>query len=638
MFSIETIKTTPSPKHTVSDELSKKKSPFGENMTIDELLKECEELFNEKNFKRLKWTCIKVLEQDRDNEMALAYHAYVYWDRAGWFEKDEYDHVFEIAEKLHRLYPDNYHAYNVEAMAHLDNGEFERALECCDEGLKIRYYYWLKINRVEALICLGRIEEAFEFYKSLDIPFYTFTKALVNCAKLSLLSQYDRNLSDTELLDYLFEKRKYAWNNNEIKRHFEDKLKQDSDDEIALTYMAFDYLNLQKYEPVFEITEKIHRNNPNNYHAYNIEAMAHLHMAEFERALECCDEGLKARDYYWLKISKIESLICLGRTDEAFELYSSSQIPRYYFTDALIRCEKYSLIPAYDCGLSIDEVTDRLLDKCRYIIDRRMTFENGEVSNYEMMCEKVHRVCDEIFKIDKDNEVALGYMIVFSDYLCECDEILEWCNHAIELYPKNHRFYFLKAEVLSHSDDLDGAIENYEKSLSLDFNGENGSFFLLMALDNKRRKLMKAGDYIGAINCCEKMLNFSKTNDDRLKALFHIDSIAIQHGIDYRPSKNYQKTLKSNQKIYSLLNREIGEYDDEYIDGCRQFKDYCDYEDYLRDVIICLVEMCPDGDEKSILEKFKFDAYEFNAGFINQKPAYESASEYVDDHINSNAQ
>ena len=594
-------------------------------MTADDLLKECEELFREKNFKRLKWTSIKVLERDRDNEMALAYQAYVYWDRSYWFEEAERDHVFEISEKLHRLYPDNYHAYNVEAMACLCEGEYERALECTNRGLEIRDYYWLKINRIEALICLDRIDEAFEFYKALDVPFYTFTKALVNCARLDMLCQ--DQLSSDELLDYLIEKRQYVWNRSQIKRDFE----KNADDEVALTYMAFDHLASQKYEQALETAQKIHGLYPDNYHSYNIEAMAYLHMVQPERALECCEEGLEIKDYHWLKISKIESLICLGLTDEAFELYKSSRIPGYSFTNALIRCEKYSLISAYDCGLSEDEVLDCLLDKCRYLVELRMA-ENGEEPDYLVKCEKVLRVCDEVFKIDEDNEVALGYKIIFLD---ESSEKLECCNRGIELYPKNHRFYYLKAQVLdTWYDDLDGAIENYEKSLSLDFNGENGPFFLIMALNDKRKKLMEAGDYSGAIDCLEKILNYSRYDEDRLKALFSIDSIVEKHGIDYKPSENYCEALRSNKKIYCLLTRQIGEHDRQYIDGCRQFKDYGDYEDYLFDVMVCLVEVCPGCDEEIIRERLKFNADEFDIGFFNKKPAYKSAAEYVESILN----
>ena len=83
-------------------------------MSVEELLCESEELFRKKNFSRLKWVCINILQQDSDNEKALTYLAYSYFTR-----NDGYMEVYNIADKIHSLYPDNYHAYNLEAMAYL---------------------------------------------------------------------------------------------------------------------------------------------------------------------------------------------------------------------------------------------------------------------------------------------------------------------------------------------------------------------------------------------------------------------------------------------------------------------------------------------------------------------------------------
>ena len=92
-------------------------------MPIEELLCESEELFREKNFSKLKWTCIKILEQDKDNEKALTYLAYSYWARKGYYEQ-----VLNITDKIHRLYSDNYHAYNLEAMTYLKEKTLKKRL------------------------------------------------------------------------------------------------------------------------------------------------------------------------------------------------------------------------------------------------------------------------------------------------------------------------------------------------------------------------------------------------------------------------------------------------------------------------------------------------------------------------------
>jgi len=118
----------------------------GDNMNMLELLKECEKAYCEDNYSRLDWACNQILEQQENNETALTYKLYVYCD---W---RQYHLVFRISDKIHELYPNNYHAYNAEAMAYMAKKEFEKALKCCDEGLKIKDYYWLRMNRIESLM------------------------------------------------------------------------------------------------------------------------------------------------------------------------------------------------------------------------------------------------------------------------------------------------------------------------------------------------------------------------------------------------------------------------------------------------------------------------------------------------------
>lgn len=67
-------------------------------MSLEDLLCESEELFREKNFSKLKWVSIKILERDSDNEKALTYLAYSYSAR-----KDCHTQVFNICDKIHSL-------------------------------------------------------------------------------------------------------------------------------------------------------------------------------------------------------------------------------------------------------------------------------------------------------------------------------------------------------------------------------------------------------------------------------------------------------------------------------------------------------------------------------------------------------
>ena len=79
---------------------------------MQELLKECEKAYGEHDYSRLSWACNQILKQDKSNETALTYKLYVYCD---W---RQYHMVFEVADQIQRLYPDNYHAYNAKAMAY----------------------------------------------------------------------------------------------------------------------------------------------------------------------------------------------------------------------------------------------------------------------------------------------------------------------------------------------------------------------------------------------------------------------------------------------------------------------------------------------------------------------------------------
>ena len=589
-------------------------------MTMEELLGESEELFRQKNFSKLKWTSIKILELDSDNEKALTYLAYSYLPRD---ESD--DTVLNIADKIHRLYPGNFHAYNLKAIIYLSQGNYKKALECCDEGLKIKDYYWLRINRIEALICLDRTDEAFEFYSLSEITNYSFTKALINCAKFTELPKYEPDLSKNEVMDYVFEKYRFIHNIWGFKEYFE----KNEDDEIALTCRLYYLYNEDfcDYSEIYTLTDKIHRLFPDNYHAYNVEAMARLDNGEFKKAIECCKQGLKIKDYFPLKISMTEALICLERTDEAFEFYTSSQIPNYSFTEALIHCEKYSKISQYKENFTAEELVDLLLDKCRYLSNKSSHVIKGKK-------ERIQRVCDEIFNLDCDNEVALGYKLISMNFHEQYKKALKCANHAIKLYPNNFRFYLLKAEILHLvCRNLDGAIENYEKAVSLESFNDNAAVCLIGALKDKTKECISLKNYTGAVECCEKILSFPKYKKTRLEALFTLEAIVKKQNLEYEPSRNYCETIKLNRKVYDCLTLDVGEYGAEYVGRCRQFRDYDSFADYLRDVFICLIELCPEADEKTIREKLKFELDSLLLSFKIKEAAYDAASEYVRDYL-----
>lgn len=371
-------------------------------------------------------------------------------------------------------------------------------------------------------------------------------------------------------------------------------LEQDKTNETALTYDA--YCNWHIYHVIFKITDKIHRLYPDNYHAYNVEALAHMYKNKFEEALECSEMGLKIKDYWWLRKNKIEALIGLNRIDEALKFYNTSEIPDYNFTKALIHCGKYSEISEYGDVLSKEDLVDYFLKRCRYL-DRKGW--SGD---------EILKVCDEIFKIDKDNEIAFEYMIPELERQDKNDEALEWLNYAIELYPDNNLFYFYKGEILLWAfEDIDGAIESLEKCLSMfeDFEDQWPAVDeIIDALNKKADGFIESGNYKEAVNMYDKILFYRPYE---FKALNAIESIIEEHNVNYcNDGQHFKESLKlreeSRQRVKKiddcLKSIEIGEYDDDYIKGCSEFKDYNSFEEYVRDMIIYLMESYPGRSEE----------------------------------------
>lgn len=371
-------------------------------------------------------------------------------------------------------------------------------------------------------------------------------------------------------------------------------LEQDRMNETALTYQLYIFCKWRQHHLVFRTAEEIHNAYPDNYHAYNVKAMAHLTKGEFQKALDCCEEGLKIKDYHWLRMNKIEALISLNRIDEAYEFHNSGEIPDYNFTKALINCGKYGEIKGYRDDLSDEEIVEYLLKRCFDLDDR---------GDYE----EVVRACDEIFKVEGDNEEALIYKAIALAHLERNDELLEICDYGIRSYPKISLFYFLKAET-SYYDlkKLDEAIELYEKGLSLSSNPHShwGRISdLTYALNDKADQLIESGNYREAVQTYDKILFYKPEEFD---ALDKINTLTKEYEIDYKPTEHYNESARLRcesqrriKRIDDFLERiVIGKYDEDYVRGCSEFKDYSSFEEYVRDVIICLMESYPKHSEE----------------------------------------
>ena len=420
---------------------------------------------------------------------------------------------------------------------------------------------------------------------------------------------------DYSLLDYLC-RITLGEDDNGLGAHLDylcrNALEEDENNLIALNYKAFRCPNRLS----FPILDRILEMDPDNYFAYNTKALSYINDENYEEALKCSEKGLKIKDDEWLRRNRIEALISLERIEEAYEFYKASDIPGYTFTKGLINCGKYSQVPKFDEGLSKDELLDYYYKRCKSL------YEHPKWKEYEPVLE----VCEEIFKIDRDNEIALEYMVGSYAFLNQFEEVVRWCDYAIKLYPNNFRFYFDKADVLYWIyKDLDAAIESYERG----FSHVECIGYHWYAVDDMVYALYEKAEELSpqeAIAIYDKILFYKPME---YKALERIDGIVKEHGLDWEWSESYRQSsiLKAEndkrlKEIDDFLNEiEIGEYDEEYLKGCSQFKDNYSFKDYVREVIICLMESSYRYSEESARERVKISMNYIKGEYEVKEPA-----------------
>lgn len=257
----------------------------------------------------------------------------------------------------------------------------------------------------------------------------------------------------------------------------DELLKIDEDNPAALNYKAIALYYLGRYEESLKLLDYNLKLHPTNPYVLNNRALVFIALEDYQKALECCEEGLKYMDFDWLQKNKIEALIHLGRRDEAYEFYKSVDIPFYTFEEAL-----------ENCG----------------IIQKDGIFERMEVLLGERNFEEVLKICNE----HEESERILEFKIVSLHCLERYDEELECVNRAIEKYPNNYEFHFLRARI---SRNLDGAIESYERAFELLQSTSNYRLKVkeyIKCLKIKAHELIASSEYEEAIGTCEKIMKY----------------------------------------------------------------------------------------------------------------------------------
>nr|WP_294999098.1 tetratricopeptide repeat protein [uncultured Methanobrevibacter sp.] len=269
----------------------------------------------------------------------------------------------------------------------------------------------------------------------------------------------------------------------------DEVLKIKKDEPVSLNYKAISLYYLQRYDESLELLDYCLNLHPTNHYTLNNKALVYIALKDYENALKCAEEGLKSRNLDWLQINKIESLIYLGRVDEAYEYYQSVNIPNYTFEEALDNCG------VADNPLKIQyEKLNELFNDKKY--------------------EKVVELCDSA----KTDEKILNYKIVALIYLERFDEALESVERAIESYPYNPDFHFIKARIYVITKNLDGAIKSYEEAFGIDGLSNNRLEINRYnnCLDIKSKQMIDSGDYDGAITNLEKII---KTKQGKFESI-----------------------------------------------------------------------------------------------------------------------
>ena len=289
---------------------------------------------------------------------------------------------------------------------------------------------------------------------------------------------------DIMLKEKLLDEIEYMYNIGDYEgliKRCDELLEIDGDNPVALNYKAIALYYLGRYDESLKLLDYNLKLHPTNPYVLNNRALVFIALEDYERALECCEEGLKYKDFDWLQINKIEALIHLGRIEEAGEFYKSVDIPFYTLKQAFENC---GVIP-----------NDGLIENLEELL--------GEEKYNEVL-----KICDE----HEESERLIEFKLVSLHALERYDDELKCVDGAIEKYPNNYQFHFIRARI---SRSLDGAIESYERAFEILQSTSNHRLRLneyINCLKIKAHELISASEYEDAIRTCEKILKYETTN------------------------------------------------------------------------------------------------------------------------------
>lgn len=177
--------------------------------------------------------------------------------------------------------------------------------------------------------------------------------------------------------------------------------------------------------------------------------------------------------------------------------------------------------------------------------------------------------CNEILKVDLNNQRALGYKARSLYFLKECDEALKLLNNAIILYPKNYHYYYIKSEVLMDKGEYDKAIGCFEKIFEIGLPDETALAFMKMdyssCLNLKIEQSIEREKYVEAWNCFNQQLKIKSNNLKRPQAIERFKILLKRHTTRGK-YRQYHVKISSNEaksKLIKFLKENGFKSDDE---------------------------------------------------------------------------
>ena len=129
----------------------------GDDMGLQDLLKECDGLYANEDYDGLLEKSEEVLEEFPDNPNAMGYNGFALYALGRDVD------ALKILLRGVVLYPDNHYLKSNLALVYYAMGEYEASLRLCDEGLEISDFDTLFTTKFKCLVKLGRIDDAIDF-------------------------------------------------------------------------------------------------------------------------------------------------------------------------------------------------------------------------------------------------------------------------------------------------------------------------------------------------------------------------------------------------------------------------------------------------------------------------------------------